>query len=258
MEEGAVFFYGRKPLLHFFQNLNIEMQNRQQLKPRKYTPRQRGPAIVCCGVELYNDLVGHYWHDKSVLHKNYRRILRYLEKDCMSFTEIGVRLGVSREFVRQIAGRLGVEKGHVRSRVCTVTRADTQWREALKRNALGRFIKQCEVQGLRWERVPTQGRWKTTLIFVESKLVKVRTASYNMHGFIQLHAASNEAEITAYELPGNHGWLLMSRERRVTHATSFSLHAEVGGKGWCYSARHDYPSMVNDWSVFGKAKAKAA
>lgn len=235
---------------------------RKDARPHKpYAARKRGPVIMCCGVDVFDDTVGRYWHNKSVLHTNYRRITRYLEQDCMSFSEIGTRLNVTREMVRQIAERLGAAKGNDRSKACTLNRADMKWRAALRTSPLGRFVKEIEEQGFDWQRVPARPRgWSGTMVFVQGQLVRIRICSYNRKGYIQIHRTTGTAATIAYELPGGRGWLIVPHERGVTSSsTAFSLDAKPGDKGWTYGGRHDFPSMVNDWSVFGiKAASRAA
>jgi hypothetical protein len=58
-------------------------------------------------------------HRRSVLHQKIKRLRALLANDCLTFREIGRRLGVSRESVRLMARTLGAKTGKTRRRACT-------------------------------------------------------------------------------------------------------------------------------------------
>lgn len=91
-------------------------------KPRRKVGRPRGTAKFCesCQASYSADRR----HLKSVIHRKGRRIRALLAQDCLTFDEIGRRIGVTREYVRQLAQRMGSEKGHDRQRSCTVSRRE--------------------------------------------------------------------------------------------------------------------------------------
>jgi hypothetical protein len=57
-------------------------------------------------------------HQRSFLHQKIKRLQALLTNDCLTFREIGRRLGVSRESIRQMAQTLGAKTGHARQRAC--------------------------------------------------------------------------------------------------------------------------------------------
>ncbi len=73
--------------------------------------------------------ITHKLHLRSVGHRQGPRIRALLEKDCLSFTEIGDRLRVTRERVRQLSGMMGFSTGHVRQYVCRIktTKVPESW-----------------------------------------------------------------------------------------------------------------------------------
>jgi hypothetical protein len=69
-------------------------------------------------------------HLDSVYHRQHRRILSLLRQNCIPSIEIGRRVGVSRERIRQLELILGEPTGRERQTVCTITK----W--AARQNAL--------------------------------------------------------------------------------------------------------------------------
>jgi hypothetical protein len=57
-------------------------------------------------------------HRRSILHQKIKRLRALLANDCLTFREIGRRLGVSRESIRLIARTLGAKTGNARRRAC--------------------------------------------------------------------------------------------------------------------------------------------
>lgn len=72
-------------------------------------------------------------HWRSLSHKKIKRFKRLLASNCISLTEIGVRLGFTRERARQIANQLGV-KGQDRRTVCAVTRRESARRKTIEKS----------------------------------------------------------------------------------------------------------------------------
>lgn len=107
--------------------------------------RYRGAAQKCeeCGLQVTGTARAR--HLVSVYHRRARRIRALLSQDCLSFSQIGKRVGVTRERVRKIAGHLKVSDGRYRQSVCAITRIEADERrlpanlpEGLKRR-LQRF-----------------------------------------------------------------------------------------------------------------------
>jgi hypothetical protein len=100
-------------------------RKRQYVKRRNRQPRECsicGQVLLC--VKDPADLPGHA---QSVYHNSATRIRALLAQDCLTFMEIGRRVGVSRERVRQIAGLLALaDTGHTRTRACTLLRREVK------------------------------------------------------------------------------------------------------------------------------------
>ena len=64
-------------------------------------------------------------HKRRFLHNRALRIRRLLERDCVTFSQVAKRLGVSRERVRQLAQRLGIKPGRQRQRACAMAKQQT-------------------------------------------------------------------------------------------------------------------------------------
>jgi hypothetical protein len=82
------------------------------------------PKVICdCGSEQTVGQLESQQHQSSVRHKHHKRIAILLMKPCVTLSEIGNRLGVSRERARQIAASYGL-RGFNRMHVCTLERAN--------------------------------------------------------------------------------------------------------------------------------------
>src|SRR5215475_14968682 len=67
------------------------------------------------------------YHRLSVYHRQHRRIWGLLSSDSLSFADIGVRLGITRERVRQIARQLGMASGRQRQEQRTLHQRLPAW-----------------------------------------------------------------------------------------------------------------------------------
>lgn len=227
------------------------------MRPHKpYTPRQRGPQVTCeCGQQVYDDTTGKQsaLHQRSVFHRQHRRVVSLLATNCLTLEEIGQRLGITRERVRQIAVRLNIVCED-RRQVCTVTRADRRWRAAIKDRATGRLIEVLDTEGIPWDRILAQTSsglyWLTKALRVNGLRVQVRGAWLNKNGYVAARGEHTEgSDVAVYALPDGN-WLVVPSARRLPKYTLFALEPDLDGRGATQGKRHDYMSMVNDWSVF--------
>ena len=100
--------------------------------------------FVCeCGMRLKGQQ--HSWHKSGLAHQQAQRIKALMENDCISFSEMGVRLGITRERVRQIAARLGFPTGRKRRRVCTILNHQDRFIKSLTDD-----LEQLKVIAERW------------------------------------------------------------------------------------------------------------
>ena len=101
------------------------LRHRHWQQPEK-TKRPKKSLQQCseCGATIWavGDPATTGWHTKGVFHKQSGRIRALLAENCLTFTEIGSRLGVTRERVRQIAKILETAPGVERMKTCTLNR----------------------------------------------------------------------------------------------------------------------------------------
>lgn len=208
---------------------------------------------------VIDDAVGRTFHNKSVLHREYRRIVALLSRPCVDFKTIASRIGVSRERVRQIAGELDMARGYDRMVVCTLTRKQLAWREWLKTSLLGRFIQELDRRDIEWRYVPaTAFLWRKDFLVAAGKLVKVKRAYPCRDGrhYYRATAGDPTAYATVYEMPEGEGWMIIPTNKRIRQSTMFTLHPDLHRTG-STNARHDFVAMLNDW-VFLKTQTLVA
>lgn len=105
-----------KELAAYFQVSTVTLYSRTDLDLSK-----PAPLFNCCGLS-FTSKGWLKFHRKGVLHRNYKRITTLLAIDCMSFDEIGKRVGVTRERMRQFAKILNVTPGNKRRTICAIKR----------------------------------------------------------------------------------------------------------------------------------------
>ena len=106
-------------------------------------------------------------HRHSVLHQKIKRLRVLLKNDCLTFREIGRRLGVSRESIRQMARTLGAKTGNARRKACTRKRRKLP-------PHLKRIIRRANESGLQASPVFRQGNQVAArTLMVEGKKVAV-------------------------------------------------------------------------------------
>lgn len=105
------------------------------------------PKIACpiCGQQVRSSQSS--LHRQGVFHQQSQRIKALLDQECMTFTEIGDRLGVSRERVRQIAKELGII-GQPRKMVCTIRRRKQKRVQVVKERFHPKLMKRLVVCGV--------------------------------------------------------------------------------------------------------------
>src|SRR5215471_15718200 len=90
--------------------------------------KRESKLMTCeCGFPVADR--SHRYHRLSIYHRQHRRILGLLSRDSLSFADIGVRLGITRERVRQIARQLGMASGRQRREERTLHQRLPAWHE---------------------------------------------------------------------------------------------------------------------------------
>lgn len=63
-------------------------------------------------------------HRRSVFHKHHKRLTALFEQNCLTYAEIGRRVGLSTERVRQIGNQVLAKTGHQRLAVCRLNKKE--------------------------------------------------------------------------------------------------------------------------------------
>ena len=93
--------------------------------------------LCVCGQTLAStNGTGFKQHKRSVLHRNYKRIKALLANDCMTYQEIGERVGVSKQRILQIREMIdpNYEPNHSRQMVCTIKRHNQSRAEGVEKS----------------------------------------------------------------------------------------------------------------------------
>lgn len=166
-----------------------------------------------------------------------------LEKNCVSYAEIGRRVGLTRERIRQVAKDMGFDSGGTRMAQCAMSRA-----------AVGTFFEVCTSKGLSVELVRRNTKGNTffsKIGYVSGRLCKTRAASFrSIRGNIYVHIYCKYLEpfdVLAALLPDNTGrYLVLPADKVPASAIMFSLNPKIpGGRG----KAHHYRDYIEKWSV---------
>lgn len=184
--------------------------------------------------------------------ETHKRIHKLLEVECLTFAEIGRRVGLSRERVRQIATTVLPVNGRERQEVCANTKALINLMRRPSRMQL--FIRTIEAVGLRWEpiwaRQGVQNRYSTTQLLVEGSLVRVQSgkARGGRAGAV-ICPARTASDFTAWQID-NDRWLILPAAKVPPKQTSFVLEEPKTVRKGADSYRHDYRDYINRWDLF--------
>lgn len=189
-------------------------------------------------------------HRRSVAHKRSRRLRALLSIDCLTYAEIGSRLGISRERVRQLADQSG-PKPHVgweRRKSCTLNKKRMAFRKR-------RFVQ--ELLKRRFQVEPVYHRkgvtwFSKTMFYVNGLLVSLQKASFMRKGkYVSLYKPARRADVYVWALPDNNYLILPKEKLTFPSMTSFAMHkVSPRTRGASATRHHHYFSYVNAWRVF--------
>lgn len=192
-------------------------------------------------------------HLRSVGHRQNGRIRALLNTPCITFSEVGRRVGVSRERVRQIADRFCQETGRQRQHVCAIN----QGRNKLPADCLAvRAEEVCREKGLPFQfanyavngsRLPS----KITAIIGNEKCLLRRSSERKNGNIVVRKPLSNDKDATFMLSPLRDGrWLIVPRSKWPHRSTEFKpgVLLRPGGK----SNRHDWPAYIDAWHLLKK------
>lgn len=196
-------------------------------------------------------------HRLSVYHRHYRRIKDLLSNNSLSFADIGDRLGITRERVRQIARQLGMTSGRERRKQQAMEKRMSAWHERkdhreliAKCKELGYTVapSRCDTRlGWRFEDgIVVINGWRTHIVYIRTKgryFVFKRSV-------VRADFYVGISPIGFFIFPAK-VW------KTIPEHTSFSpIPCTSGQRGFTHSHRHDYLNYLEAWKLLGRRAVK--
>ncbi len=221
--------------------------------PRPYRRfKQRSPCPQC-GLVVLNPLSST--HQRSVFHRHAQSVRDLLGSGQVSFAALGQRLGVTREYIRQVAGLLGFAK---RRQAWSIERRATQAleqsplladviREAKKRGLITKLIELRNYPG-----VPPH---RLRAVEIEGFYCELRSLTLLYRDVFTLTFRSKlRPDFLLAKSP--HGWMVIPGDKLPEHGTvTFVLGREKRSPG-NRRPRHNWPSYLNAWNLLRRSHGK--
>jgi hypothetical protein len=189
-------------------------------------------------------------HGGSVYHRHHRRIKALLSKNWISYAEIGARLGITRERVRQIAEKMGSPSGRQRKKQCTVDRRTSAWREHKGHREV---LAKCEKLGytVAPSRRGSGSQWHLEANIVVINGLRVRIVYVNKTRSRYLTLKRFEAHADFYLAISPIGFFIFPSKvwRTFPAKTAFSPDLSTSRGGAVRSHRHDYLDYLEAWKL---------
>ena len=188
-------------------------------------------------------------HLKSVGHRQNRRIRALLRQPCISFSEIGRRLGLSRERVRQIANQYYQETGRQRQHACAISKPK------LPPNCLAlQAEKVCREKGLAFQFAgrPFDGRqFSASAAIIANEKCVLRRCSARKNGNIVVRKPRSNADDVKFMLMPmpEIRWLIVPKSKWPNKSTEFQSGALRRPGATC--RRHDWRAYIDAWHLLG-------
>ncbi len=211
--------------------------------PRPYHRRKQRYSCPQCGLLVFNHLSPS--HAKGVYHRYSKKVRTLLATDCPNFAEVARRLGVTRQYVAQIAAQIGIPKGR---KTWTPEQRKAQ---VLERNPLlAELVQEAEKHGLRPELVRAK-RNVGPYLMREIQIGKSRCGIKKMsHTYRDLYFLGRPSQrhwdFVLSKLPC--GWMVIPRKKFPKRSTGFIVGREKRSSG-ARSHRHDWPDYLNAWDL---------
>lgn len=192
-------------------------------------------------------------HTRSLGHRKAKLIRAMLEQNCFRFTEIGGRVGLTRERVRQIALRMGFESGFERMKACTLAKQPS---EALV--APSKFFIAAAARGFIVQPISRRSGFVNGKFCVERNSC-LRSVGNRGHLYDCIHLARPKMsfDVCAWELPDGSGRFLILPDELVGFTTTyFRLEENSGNRKGAYENSHYYREYIERWSVLGETADK--
>lgn len=184
--------------------------------------------------------------------EDYPRLRALLAKECLNFSEIGLRFGVTRERIRQIAKREGFQEGRERNKICALRTTEQRIQDELE-CIHGPVIAECAKRGLRIEPVKaSEGvnvyRCSRRSVRVNGRLCAVQQGHIRKTGYHHVRLTTRDCDFSIVRFPN--GWMVIPKQRSVK-IVEFALdktYPKMGAGG----VRHDWPDFWEAWHLLKK------
>lgn len=173
-----------------------------------------------------------------------KECLRLIAAGEMNFTQIALKVGCSRERVRQIAerdlGLFGIQENERRKgeRFSKMLPSHPFVAEAQKRGLIVEIVMGCRKPLLRV--VMVNG--------IRTCLLKVWQAPYIGHNYVIFKPPDTECDAGVWTVRSI-GFLILPKEKFPSDMTTFAIEVRYPNMG-AITKRHDYRDYLNAWDVF--------
>jgi len=188
---------------------------------------------------------GFKLHTLSVLHRKGRLIRAMLERNCITHAEIGRRIGLTRERVRQLALQMGFASGRSRHAICRMERPKKE---------MGEFFVKAQERGFQVERLGTRTRSAS----INGKICIQRQACWHDIGngkykytYLSIYRPAGRFDICAWKLPDGR-FLILPRKLAGFRQTTFN--PEESDRLGTNSSSHYYRDYIERWSLLGRPR----
>ena len=184
-------------------------------------------------------------HTLSVFHRKAKLIRAMLERNCITHSEIGRRIGLSRERVRQMALQMGFADGKSRHAICRIER---------RRKAMSEFFVKAEERGFAVEPLGRKSAYINGMICVQRQACLREVAMPGRkYTYVNIHRPSAQFDICAWKLTDGR-FLILPKELVGFRQTMFSL--EESNHPGTTNTSHFYREYIERWSLLEKPGAK--
>ena len=194
----------------------------------------------CQTCRLKLDKRGSTRHTLSVLHRKAKLIRAMLERNCITHAEIGRRIGVTRERVRQLALHMGFADGRSRQAVCRMER---------RRKEMAEFFVEAQKRGFAVEPLGTRSA------YINGQLCVQRQACWHTIGnsehkytYISIRQPAGRFDICAWKLPDGRFLILPKKLVGFRQTTFNPQESERPGTA---NSSHYYRQCIERWSLLG-------
>ena len=189
---------------------------------------------------------GYTRHLTSVGHQQRERLARLLQTNCLTYAEIGARLGISRERVRQLAGQFITLTGTERHDFCRYDKRMAIFHDIP-------FVQQARQHGIDLAPYRMRTKWSGTIFLYDKQLICLRTSNVRLGSsyYVLRKTRRVDPDIFVWSLPSGEYVILPKAVATFKSQTMFSMREVLAGeKGCTDTLNHHYFRYLNAWHVF--------